>query len=75
MEAARKLIQCECTAVSDLSCNGCGKPVCTECSTVEICSFDAKNIQVKHYCPHCSQDAAKNTWGALYWKELVSLFV
>lgn len=74
MEAARKLNECECTAGTDVSCDGCGMPVCTVCSTIEICSFDPKNIQVKHYCRECSQNAAKNTWGELYWTKLVSMF-
>ncbi len=75
MEAARKLNECECTAVTDVSCDGCGRPVCTVCSVAEICSFDPKNIRAKHYCYECSGNAAINTWGGLYWEKLVSMFV
>jgi hypothetical protein len=75
MEAARKLNECECRAVTDLLCDGCGKTVCTVCSTTEICSFDPKNIQVKHYCHECIRNVAKNPWGELYWKNLVAMFV
>jgi hypothetical protein len=48
--------------------------VCGSCGTRQISSFDPLNIEVRHYCPHCSQDAGKNVWGNLYWKELVSLY-
>lgn len=74
MEAARKLNECECRAVTDVLCDGCGRPVCAACSVSEICSFDPKNILIKHYCRGCSQNAAVNTWGEIYWEKLVSLF-
>ncbi|NLW66320.1 MAG: hypothetical protein GXY28_00825 [Bacteriovoracaceae bacterium] len=75
MEAAKKIIfECACGTISDLSCDGCGAPVCGSCGTRQISSFDPLNIEVRHYCLHCSQDAGKNVWGNLYWKELVSLY-
>jgi len=75
MKAAKKLAtQCACGAVSDLSCDGCGTPVCGTCCIKQISSYDPKNIVVKHYCADCSEDANKNPWGILYWRDLVSLY-
>jgi hypothetical protein len=76
MEAAKRVIvECACGTVSDVVCGGCGKTVCSMCSTTQICSFDPRRIQIKHYCSHCAADIRKNVWGELYWKELTSLFV
>jgi len=74
MEAARRLNECECRAVTDVLCDGCGRPVCTVCSQAEICSFDPKNVRIKHFCHECGQNAAMNPWGELYRERLVSLF-
>jgi hypothetical protein len=74
MEAAKKIsIECACGAISDLSCDGCGTPVCSSCHTKQISSFDPQNIVVKHYCSACSEDIKMNAWGNLYWKNLVAL--
>jgi hypothetical protein len=76
MEAAKKMVvQCSCGTVTDGVCAGCGKTVCSRCSTAHICSFDPSRIQIKLYCSECATDVRKNVWGELYWKELTSLFV
>lgn len=75
MEIAEICNKCSCGAISDMVCDGCGKAVCSACFTRQICSFEADNIVVKHYCPKCARDIRKDVWGALYWKELVSLYV
>jgi hypothetical protein len=76
MDAAKKMIvECSCGTISDVVCDGCGKTLCSMCSTAQICSFDPARIQIKHYCSGCATDVRKNVWGELYWKELVSLYV
>ena len=75
MEAARKILfACACGAVTELSCDGCGKPVCSVCSTRQIVSFDPQAIEVRHYCAGCSEDEKRNTWGNLYWETLVTRY-
>ncbi|HNY66106.1 MAG TPA: hypothetical protein PKM41_11765 [Deltaproteobacteria bacterium] len=73
MEAAKKPAECSCGAISDVVCDGCGKTICSMCSTRQICSFDPRHILVKHYCQACAHDVRKNVWGELYWKGLISL--
>lgn len=75
METARKLSECSCGAISDLSCDGCGRVVCNRCHTREIDVYDARSIVVKCYCKSCGTSDRKNAWSTLYWKKLVSLFM
>ncbi len=75
MEAAKKIIfACACGAVTELSCDGCGKPVCSVCAARQIVSFDPQVIEVRHYCADCSEDEKRNTWGNLYWETLMTRY-
>lgn len=76
MKAAEKVIAgCSCGTISDGVCDGCGKTICSMCSTTQICSSDPRHIRIKHYCSECATDIRKNVWGELYWKELTPLYV
>lgn len=74
MQPARKLDACACGIHSDLCCSGCGTPVCTHCSHLEITTTDPRSITITHYCSACSADPRKNTWGTLYWDNLAALY-
>lgn len=74
MQATEKIIKCECGMIAETFCAGCSEVLCRHCGSVEISSFDPKNIEVKYFCEKCRNDPAKNPWGALYWEELSSLY-
>jgi len=74
MQPARKLDECACGVHSELSCSGCGTPVCRHCSHQEITTNDPRNITNAYYCPACKADPKKNTWGTLYWDSLAALY-
>jgi len=75
MKAAKKIVfACGCGAVTDLSCDGCGKPVCGTCAARQVVSFDPMAIEIRHYCASCSEDENRNTWGNLYWEALVTRY-
>jgi NMD protein affecting ribosome stability and mRNA decay len=74
MEAAGKsMLQCECGRLTNLSCEGCGMPVCSRCAVRQIGTQDRKNLVYKHYCPHCIEEAHRNPWEPLYWKKIMTL--
>ena len=74
MQAAEKLAECVCGISTEISCAGCGKPVCKHCGIDQIVSFDPKNVKVEYYCEKCFHDPSKNVWGTLYWENIVSLY-
>jgi hypothetical protein len=74
MQLARKLNACTCGAQTETVCEGCGTPVCRQCSHQEISSKDLRLVTVSTFCANCKEDPKKNIWGTLYWDRLVSLY-
>ncbi len=74
MQPALKLDVCACGIHTEISCTGCGTPVCRHCSHQEITTNDPKDIIVTYFCPACKTDPKKNPWGILYWDGLKALY-
>jgi len=74
MQPALKPQTCQCGLYLDLACAGCARPVCPECSHVEITSLDTRHITVSRFCPACAGNPAKNPWGTLYWENARALY-
>lgn len=45
-------------------CDHCGKPLCKECSMLEIWGSGAEDLSAKYLCPGCKENPDINPWGA-----------
>ena len=45
-------------------CDHCGKPLCRNCSVLEIWGSGAEDLSAKYFCPACKENSDINPWGA-----------